>query len=379
MGHDPNRFLSSLATKLATRSRHVCFLFGAGVARACKLPDLKGLEKKILAGLSEGERGKFSPLIDAHGLENALTRLRAMSSLLKDGQVLDGLSKAEAEDLDKKVCQQIVLGVDVTSADLIPVRRFAAWVKRAQYESAVEVFTTNYDLLLETAFDTESVLYFDGFSGVIRAPFRIELVDPGQVQVREEIPNFFTRLWKLHGSVNWVWDGSNVRRLGAAAAHADVAAIYPSQAKYDQSRRYPFVVLQDRFRRALNVPESVVIISGYAFGDQHLNEMIFDAAARRERSETIVFSYDPITQEVAERASVTPNLQIIHSSEAIIGGVRKPWTHTEQESTYWVDEKLTIVDFAQLSAFLARVHAGSASLDPSLKDLLNEQQVVPHD
>ena len=36
-------------------------------------------------------------------------------------------------------------------------RRFAAWVKRAQYESAVEVFTTNYDLLIETAFDIESV------------------------------------------------------------------------------------------------------------------------------------------------------------------------------------------------------------------------------
>jgi len=352
-------------------------LLGAGVARACKLPDLKGLEAKVLDGLADEEREKAFPLIEAYGLENALTRLRAMSSLLNDGQLLDGLSKAEAEDLDKKICRQIVLGVDVAGAELLPVRRFAAWVKRAQYEAAVEVFTTNYDLLLETAFDTEAVLYFDGFSGVIRAPFRAELVDPDEVQAREEIPSFFTRLWKLHGSVNWAWDGNNVRRLGSAAAeHTDVAAVYPSQAKYDQSRRYPFVVLQDRFRRALNVPESVIIISGYAFGDQHLNEMIFDAASRRERSETIVFSYEPIVEEVAQRASVTPNLQVICSSEAIIGGVRMPWSQTEEECIYWGDNKLTIVDFAQLGAFLARVHAGSAPLDPGLKGLLTEQKVA---
>ncbi|MFD1042901.1 SIR2 family protein [Pseudoxanthomonas kaohsiungensis] len=324
----------------------------------------------MLAGLSIDERNKFSPLIEAHGLENALSRLRAMSGLLKVGQILDGLTKDDADKLDRSVCLQIVKGVDVGGADLLPVRRFAAWVKRAQYESAVEVFTTNYDLLLETAFDTESVLYFDGFSGVLRAPFRIELVDPGQVQVREEIPSLFTRLWKLHGSVNWAWDGVNVRRLGAAAEHKDVAAIYPSQAKYDQSRRYPFVVLQDRFRRALNVPETITVISGYAFGDQHLNEIIFDAAARRERSEIIVFSYDPIQDDLAQRASITPNLQVIHSSEAIIGGVRAPWAKTEAECAYWKADKLVIADFAQLGDFLARVHAGSSAQDPSLTELL---------
>jgi hypothetical protein len=347
------------------------------VGRACGLPDLKGLEAKVLAGLSDDQRKKFAPLIEENGLENALTRLRVMSNLLNDGQQLDGLSKAEADDLDREVCRQIVLSVDVSEADLLPVRRFAAWVKRAQYESAVEVFTTNYDLLLECAFDTESVLYFDGFSGVISAPFRAELVDSGQPEAHEEIPSFFTRLWKLHGSINWAWDGNNVRRLGVAAKHTDVAAIYPSQAKYDQSRRYPFVVLQDRFRRALHAPESITVVSGYAFGDQHLNEMIFDAAARRERSETIVFSYDPITEELAQRAAMTPNLQVIHSAEAIIGGSRNIWSPTEQGCAYWTDNKLTIVDFAQLGAFLARVHAGSATLDSTFKELLDKQKETP--
>lgn len=110
------------------------------------------------------------------------------------------------------------------------------------------------------------------------------------------------------------------------------AAIYPSDAKYDESRRVPFVVLQDRFRRALHHPESLVLISGYSFGDAHLNEMIFDAATRKQRSEFIAFSYGSIPDEVAERALLTPNFQALGANEAIIGckGVAGPLLATLQ-------------------------------------------------
>jgi hypothetical protein len=91
------------------------------------------------------------------------------------------------------------------------------------------------------------------------------------------MPAFFTRLWKLHGSLNWEWDANHkIFRCGRPVA--DSAAIYPSDTKYDESRRMPFVVLQDRFRRALHQPETLTLVAGYAFGDDHLNGVIFDAA-----------------------------------------------------------------------------------------------------
>ena len=82
----------------------------------------------------------------------------------------------------------------------------------------------------------------------------------------------FVRLWKLHGSVNWVRsDDDQIVRIGQPAKDLP-AAIYPSDAKYEESRRVPFLVLQDRLRRALHQPETIVLVSGFSFADDHLNE-----------------------------------------------------------------------------------------------------------
>ena len=82
----------------------------------------------------------------------------------------------------------------------------------------------------------------------------------------------------------------------------------------------------DRLRRALNEPETLMLLSGYAFGDEHLNELIFDAARRRPRSEFIAFCYSTIPETLAATAAVTPNLQVVSPTEAILGGLRAGWT-----------------------------------------------------
>ena len=115
-------------------------------------------------------------------------------------------------------------------------------------------------------------------------------------------PPFSARLWKLHGSVNWAWrDERKIVRVGMALNDSP-AAIYPSDSKYEESRRVPFVVLHDRLRRALNQPETLLLIAGYSFQDAHLNEVLFDAIQLRERSEFIVFCYSEILSDLANRA-----------------------------------------------------------------------------
>ena len=50
--HSPQEFATALGAKLATRSRHVCAFVGAGAAKACGLPDVKGLEAWYRQGWS---------------------------------------------------------------------------------------------------------------------------------------------------------------------------------------------------------------------------------------------------------------------------------------------------------------------------------------
>ncbi len=367
MAHNPQKFAANFSAKLATRSRHVCAFLGAGVSKACGLPDVRDLQKGVIARLEEPNKALFANQLTKRNLEQALSRVRKIAALLKDSapieaktgaataqETIEGLSETAANTLDEMVCKAIVDELNITKANLGPMKDFAAWAKRCDYHSPLEIFTVNYDLLLETALEDQHVPYFDGFLGTLTARFRTELVEP--LQGADCMPPFFTRLWKLHGSLNWGWDDEHkIFRRGTAIDKS--AAIYPSDTKYDDSRRMPFVVLQDRFRRALLHPETLTLIAGYSFGDEHLNEIIYDAASTKERSEIVVFCRSKIPDALAKRALRIPNIQIAAANEAIIGGVRADWEkpqEIEYPEAIWKGDAFALGDFAVLAAYLAK-------------------------
>ena len=354
--HEPLRFVTGLSGKLAARERHVCVLLGAGVSRACGLPDVAQLQERVVEALIPAQRAAVSKLLAGRNIEEVLSRLRRIAALITGEQTVDGLTATQANELDAAVCQAIVKALDIQGADLAPVHHFAAWAARADYRLPVELFTVNYDLLLETALEDARVPYFDGFVGNLKARFHAELVEATPTGDQPSVPSFFLRLWKLHGSVNWAWqDDRQILRLGQAVTEGRAAAIYPSDAKYEESRRVPFVVLQDRLRRALHQPETLMLVAGYSFSDDHLNEMLFDAAAHRERSEFVVFCHKAIVPSLASRAAMIPNLQVVTGNEAILGGVRANWRQPDETPPgVWEDGQFALRDFHCLAAFLAR-------------------------
>lgn len=374
--HDPLKFANGLGAKLATRSRHVCLFLGAGASKACGLPDVAALQAKIIGGLTGEQRLAFESELDGRNLEQALSRLRQIASLVEGAETVDGLTRDAAQELDAEVCRLLIEGLGIENADLRPALNLAAWIARAEYRQPLEVFTVNYDLLLETALEQLGITYFDGFTGALRARFRTDLVEAAPGEESAWLPAFVTRLWKLHGSVNWLWEKddsrSEVVRIGESVTAGRPAAIYPSDTKYADSRRVPFVVLQDRFRRALREPETLVLIAGYSWGDQHLNEMLFDAATKRPRSEFVAFCYSSIPVALAERATTTPNLQAVTGDEAVLGGIRGGWSEPDPvpAEDIWHEGKLAMFDFRNLAAFLARSSPPHGELEERLAELL---------
>ena len=147
--HNPLNFAASLSAKLATRSRHVCTFLGAGVGKACGLPDVSELQQYVLNDLKEDDRAAFKRQLTGRNLEEALSRLRRISALISGEETVDGLTAEQAEQLDTAVCHAIVKALSVEDVDLTAVLCLAAWVARADYHLPVELFTVNYDLLLE--------------------------------------------------------------------------------------------------------------------------------------------------------------------------------------------------------------------------------------
>ena len=381
--HEPRQFVTALGAKLATRSRHVCLFLGAGVGRACGLPDVAGLQRLVLNALDGDDRAALEHQLQNRNLEGALSRIRRIATLISGAETVDGLTGEQAKELDKTICRQIVIALNTNPDDNDAVIHLAGWAARANYHLPVELFTVNYDLVLEAALEQLRVPYFDGFIGNINARFHTELVESLPGSDTEFMPSFLVRLWKLHGSVNWIWNSNNqIVRLGQAVPEGLPAAIYPSDTKYDESRRVPFVVLQDRFRRALHQPETLMLISGYSFGDDHLNELIYDAATRRERSEFIAFMYSDIPTELAERAELTPNLQVVSKREAIVGGIRANWVEPDDDLPHiWSDGEFKLTDFRCLARHLARStnhrYEGDGNLRALLQSAIAEGYVQP--
>src|SRR4051794_11797138 len=92
MPHNPQQFAAHLSAKLATRSRHVCTFVGAGVAKACGLPDVARLQEKVLSNLEEPYKSFFETQLTNRNLEQALSRVRRIAALLK------GSTRKETKD-----------------------------------------------------------------------------------------------------------------------------------------------------------------------------------------------------------------------------------------------------------------------------------------
>jgi len=154
------------------------------------------------------------------------------------------------------------------------------------------IFTLNYDTLIEQAADASGVVLVDGFIGNVKRVFRPESYDLDfyfPAQTTEGRVHRFDRalhLYKLHGSINWYSDeqswenpyGLTCNNSGKIETDRDVI-IYPSPLKYGQTLGLPYSELFRRFCTSISQPQSVLFVIGYGFGDDHVNALIHQALA----------------------------------------------------------------------------------------------------
>jgi len=190
---------------------------------------------------------------------------------------------------------------------------------------AVEVFTTNYDVLIEQALEDARVPYFDGFVGGHRPFFDLRAIED------DAIPSRWARLWKLHGSVNWCFSPDDQRVTRRAPANgAERRLIHPSHLKYDESRRMPYLGMIDRLRGFLRSPQAVLVLCGCSFGDKHLNEVIAEGLQGNATATSFALLYEPLASypSAIELTRTTRNLALLARDAGVIGGSQGEWTVT---------------------------------------------------
>jgi hypothetical protein len=218
------------------------------------------------------------------------------SRLRVDGTPTVGVS---SEDLDtcirqatRALARSCDLPVEGSSAGLDAFKIFVRKVlTRPLNLKRVNVFTLNYDTLVEQAADAEGVVLLDGFVGTQRRVFRPECYEQDlyfPAETTEGRVHRFDRvlhLYKLHGSITWVVEDPSLDNpYGVRTQAFDPQAtqpllIYPTPAKYGETLGMPYAELFRRFATALVRPQSVLFVIGYGFGDEHVNAIIRQALA----------------------------------------------------------------------------------------------------
>lgn len=357
--HKPELISSEFAEKLAPRERHLVFLLGAGASCAAGMPDIEGLKTAVQESLIGEEHEAFRVLGKNRNIEEILTKLRLITEVLKgETDKVIGFTQETASELDKTICTAIAEVIRKRNVNITYHERFASWLGQARYNKPIEIFTPNYDLLIERSLELTAVPYFDGFVGTYEGNFRADIVDSTETNDGITPPSQWIRVWKLHGSITWTQvqrDGQITILRVSDVAQIDpqrTLAIYPSSQKYQESRRIPFVVLGDRLRRSLSIPETLCIVSGYSFNDDHINELLYDAARHHPSSEILVFCFSEIPSGLAKQASSIPNLTILGPDSATISTIESKWDEFPEETPFWKDGKFILGDFRSLSKYL---------------------------
>ncbi len=363
-------------------SKNIGFFFGAGTSCALGIPDIAQLTREVEATLKDGTAKTFGIIKDDLktliqgrdvNVEDILNQLRSIRELTKESETktYQGVCGKDAATVDGEICKAIyqIITAKEASATLTSTKRFFAWYNLLNRDYAKEIFTINYDLVIEKALEASEIPYFDGFVGSFEPFFWQESVD--HLAKHGDLTKNWIRLWKIHGSLSWFWRFSEttqshrIIRIGNIGSVADIKnelVIYPSKDKYDSSRKQPFIAYFDRMRDYLLSGELLFVFTGYSFSDQHINEIVFNCMRQNNRLFVIVFFYkDADVESLHKSCSAYLNLHVFGPTKAIINGELGEWQFNkdaikpnEVTTTYWSQDKsqLTLGDFNALVTFL---------------------------
>lgn len=384
--HNPDRYMGDLRQIMAQGRKRIGILLGAGTPASILIaegtgklskggrpliPTIDGLTRTVLESLNKTDSGVIKKVCEdlepSPNIERILSRIRSLAEVIGCHSIY-GCDGSSFSTLSDRICERI--GVTVGAClpeESNPYTELASWIGGADRLNPIEVFTPNYDLLMEESLERTETPYFDGFSGGFEPFF-----DPVSIS-NSDLPSRWVRLWKLHGSLGWAVNGRGgiIRGKGREATKL----IYPDHLKYDKIQKLPFTALFDRLRKFLTTPDTLLLSCGFSFADPHIIAVIDESLAANPAGSVFAFQYKPLDDELSACALARkrPNMCVYAQDGAVVNCIPAPWVPGELPSPNWQSIRASfwgkrdfdeggkdiflLGDFASFARFVALTHA----------------------
>ena len=350
--HRPAVVVDALREILMVDRLPVGFLLGAGCPCSIKvpdpdgsplIPDARGLTKAVVDRSSVTDMAdsfqRLQKMLVEDGqkdptIEHMLTRVRAMETVVGNAKVR-GFSVSDLQQLEQSICRTIssMVNKQLPESTTTPYHSLVRWI--GQRTNRTVIFTTNYDLLIEQAFEALQAPFFDGFIGSYQPVFDQYAME------QDDLPARWALVCKLHGSINWRFIHRRNTIVRSLDETGDELLIHPSHLKYTESRRMPYLVMLDRLKAFIGndrKPAALFTI-GYSFSDEHINDTIADSLRANPSAVCYALQYGklsayPQVDSLAERCS---NLHVLALDEAVTAGRRSCWETCSREQIEQLD------------------------------------------
>jgi len=360
--------LDALDALMAQHGR--VFLVGAGCSKCAGLPLMEELTTNvlnsggldadttnILKGIQDSFTGASGPNIEDY-LSEIIDLLaiaeRRVERGATDNQVFikekqyAGPQLREAAEKIKRTISDIIECKD-KKIDITVHREFVKAVHRPirpgkiDSSGCVDYLCLNYDTLLEDALALERISFSDGLDGGVTGWWNPSVF---------ERDGLSSRIFKLHGSINWCeFDDDPLPRRVAGNVNVQSEGdkrilIWPASTKYRETQRDPYAQLAEQGRKALRAAsgsQKILISCGYRFGDSHINLEIDRALHESDgRLTVVVFTSDDEPQgqlkKWYENSAVTEQVLIFANRGFFHGTTR---TESDSDLLWWKFENLT--------------------------------------
>ncbi len=293
------------------QSEHLSLLIGSGLTIA--LTNSNDQTKKTLKNLMpriEFE-GTYKDLIKNKANEEAKNTYRVQANfeddlrvaieLLKGYEILNDNNKTKLKDEINEKLQELLKCILQNENSLLNkneekiklLKKFLiSFASRTTTRERLNIFTTNYDRIIEYGLDEAGILTIDRFIGKIKPIMRFHRIDldyhynPPGIRGEPRYVEGVVRYTKLHGSLDWKFEENQIIKISLPFGKEpddnlfdnpfEQVVVYPNSLKAIETSYFPYSELFRDFSTAICQPNSVLVTYGYGFGDSHINRIIND-------------------------------------------------------------------------------------------------------
>ncbi len=293
------------------QSEHLSLLVGSGLSIALSINSSKPnasntnmmsriqFKRKNYRDLIKNNADKQATNLD-RGKANFEDDFRVAIELLKGYEIQNKprLAKSLKKEINEKLREFLknILQAErniKNSNKLTKLKSFLlSFASRTASKDRLNIFTTNYDRVIEYGLDEAGILILDRFIGKLKPIMRFHRIDldyhynPPGIRGEPRYVEGVVRLTKLHGSIDWRLEGNRIIKnplpFGEIVANDyfkepyENVVIFPNSSKAVETSYFPYSELFRDFSTAICKPNSVLVTYGYGFGDSHINRIILD-------------------------------------------------------------------------------------------------------